>query len=146
VGFPARSPHSIAIGATTDQAKLANYSNIGPEISIVAPWSGGKQGIFTTDVSTANRGFNLGTIAAGGADGLHTTSFGGTSSATPLAAGVGALVLSVKPGLTRAELKQLLETTADKIGPDDDAVTGHSKKFGFGRVNAEAAVKKAQSL
>lgn len=142
VGFPARLPTAIAIGATTDQAKLADYSNIGPEISVVAPSSGGKQGIFTTDVSIPVRGFNVGLAAAGGADGLHTNSFGGTSSATPLTAGVGALVLSVKPTLTRDELKQLLADTADRIGPDHDA-TGHSNRFGFGRVNAEAAVNAA---
>jgi subtilisin family serine protease len=146
VGFPARLPSVIAVGASTDQGKLAVYSNIGPEIWVVAPSNGGKQGIFTTDVSFANRGFNLGSAAAGGADGLHTNSFGGTSSATPLAAGVGALVLSVKASLTRAELKQLLADTADRIGNDHDPTTGQSDRFGFGRVDAEAAVKKAQTL
>jgi subtilisin family serine protease len=145
VAYPARSPHAIAVGASTDNGKLASYSNRGLEVSLVAPSSGGVQGIFTSDVSSPNRGFNLGTAAAGGTDGLHTNSFGGTSSATPLAAGVGALVLSVKPSLTRAELKALLESTADKIGNDHDAATGHSKSFGFGRVNAEAAVKKAKT-
>lgn len=117
--------------------------NVGPEVWIVAPSSGGKQGIFTTDVSLPNRGFNLGTGAAGGADGLHTNSFGGTSSATPLTAGVGALVLSVKPSFKRDELKHLLAETADKIGSDHDPATGHSPRFGFGRVNAEAAVRAA---
>jgi len=141
VGFPARSSHAIAVGATTDTGKLAFYSNFGPEISVVAPSSGGIQGIFTTDVSIPNRGFNLGTAAAGGVDGLHTNSFGGTSSATPLAAGVAALVLSVKPNLTRDQLKQHLQSTADKIGPDHDAGTGHSQRFGHGRVNAAKAVQ-----
>ena len=140
VSFPANLPAAIAVGASTDQAKLASYSNTGPEISIVAPSSGGKQGIYTTDVSLSNRGFNLGSVSAGGTNGFHTNSFGGTSSATPLAAGVAALVLSVNPKLDRQQLKEKLQDTADKIGSGYNA-TGHSNRFGFGRVNAEEAVK-----
>ncbi|HKE02332.1 MAG TPA: S8 family serine peptidase, partial [Planctomycetota bacterium] len=144
VGYPASDPNAIAVGASTDQATLAFYSNVGPEIAVVAPSSGGKRGIFTTDVSIPNRGFNIGLAAEGGADGLHTNSFGGTSSATPLTAGVGALVLSVDPKLTRLELRDVLTRTADKIGGGYDA-QGHSNKFGFGRVSAEKAVTAAQA-
>lgn len=145
VSFPASHPDAIAVGASTDQGKLASYSNVGPPLWLVAPSSGGKQGIFTTDVSVPNRGFNLGNPDTGGADGLHTNQFGGTSSATPLAAGVAALVLSAKPALTRQELKDLLARTARKIGPDHDPTTGHSNQFGFGRVDAAAAVKAAKA-
>ncbi len=89
------------------------------------------------------RGFNLGNgVEKGGADRLHTNGFGGTSAATPLAAGIGALVLSVRPSLSREELKGLLEETADKIGGDYDA-NGHSNELGFGRVNAGKAVSEA---
>jgi subtilisin family serine protease len=112
---------------------------------VTAPSSGGKRDIFTTDVSIANRGFNTGNAAAGGVDGLHTNSFGGTSSATPLAAGVAALVLSVNPSLTVAQLKQVLASTADKIGSGYNAA-GHSEKFGYGRVNAAKAVNAAREL
>lgn len=144
VGFPANSPHSIGVGASTDADGLASYSNTGAEVSIVAPSSGGALGIFTTDVSMHNRGFNTGTAAAGGAEGLHTNSFGGTSSATPLAAGIAALMLSANPKLTRGEVKRMLESTADKIGPAGSyGANGHGKKFGFGRVNALAAVTAA---
>lgn len=145
VGFPANQPEAIAVGASTDQGKIASYSNVGPEIWVVAPSSGGKRGIFTTDVSLPNRGFNLGTAAAGGTNGLHTNDFGGTSSATPLVAGVAALVLSVKPSLTRDQVKEVLKASTDKIGTGYNA-QGHSKKFGYGRINAEKAVKRAQAM
>jgi subtilisin family serine protease len=145
VAYPARDPNAIAVGASTDQAKLADYSNVGPEIAFVAPSSGGVRGIFTTDVSVAQRGFNIGTADAGGADGLHTNDFGGTSSATPLAAGVGALVLSVRPDLTAAQVRDVMKETCDKIGSGFDA-NGHSDEFGHGRVNAEEAVKRAETL
>jgi subtilisin family serine protease len=142
VSYPASDPNAIAVGASTDTGQRASYSNVGPQLAMVAPSSGGILGIFTTDIAEANRGFNLGVAAAGGADGLHTNSFGGTSSATPLAAGVGALMLSVNPGLTRAALKAVLIQTADKIGTGYDA-NGHSNEFGFGRVNAAKAVAAA---
>ncbi len=146
VAFPANLPEAIAVGASTDQAKLADYSNVGPELWVVAPSSGGMARIYTTDVSIPNRGFNLGTPEAGGKDGLHTNAFGGTSSATPLAAGVGALVLSVKKNLTRDQLKNVLKDTADPIGDDHDPGTGHSPRFGYGRVNAAKAVAHAKRL
>lgn len=145
ISYPAAYPEAIAIGASTDQGGLAPYSNVGPEQWLVAPSSGGVQGIYTTDVSNPGRGFNIGVDQAGGTDGLHTNSFGGTSAATPLAAGVGALVLSVKGSLTRDELKQVLADTADKIGNGYDA-NGHSRHFGYGRVNAARAVEYASSL
>lgn len=145
IGFPASDLNAVAVGASTDTGERADYSNFGPQISIVAPSSGGIKGIFTTDVSIANRGFNIGLMAAGGADGLHTNSFGGTSSATPLAAGVAALVLSVRPDLDRATLKSVLEKSADRIASDHDG-SGHSIEFGFGRVNAAEALARAKAL
>jgi len=145
VGFPAKDTNAIAVGASTDKATLADYSNVGSEVAFVAPSSGGVRGIFTTDVSVANRGFNLGRVDKGGADGRHTNSFGGTSSATPLAAGVAALVLSINPNLTRSDLRDVLTTTAKKIGSGYDA-NGHSHRFGFGRIDAGKAVETAVSM
>jgi subtilisin family serine protease len=123
VAFPARDPNAIAVGAVTDLEQRADDSNFGPEIAVMAPSSGGAQAIFTTDVSIPGRGFNP--------DGLYTHRFGGTSAAAALAAGTGALVLSVHPDLNREELKELLQSTADKIGG------------GCGRVNAGRAVGEA---
>jgi subtilisin family serine protease len=143
VGFPAKDANAVAVGASTDQADLANYSNTGPEVDVVAPSSGGIEGIFTTDVSVAGRGFNIGKVSEGGKDGLHTNSFGGTSSATPLAAGVAGLVLSVNPKLSRKEVQDVLQSTADKIGTGYDA-QGFSPRFGRGRVNAARAVAEAK--
>jgi subtilisin family serine protease len=144
VGFPASSDDVIAVGASTDQARRADYSNVGPEMDVCAPSSGGIEDIFTTDVSRPpGRGFNVGLAEAGGADGLHTNAFGGTSSATPLAAGVGALVLSVRGRLDREALRDILCQSADKIDRGYDA-SGHSPEYGFGRVNAARAVEAAR--
>jgi subtilisin family serine protease len=145
VEYPARDPLAIAVGASTDQGALADYSAIGKQIAFVAPSGGGVRGIYATDVSYPDRGFNLGSAQAGGADGLHTNDFSGTSSATPLAAGVAALVLSARSGLSRGQVRELMEQTCDKIGSGYDA-NGHSPRFGHGRINAGRAVAAAKAL
>jgi subtilisin family serine protease len=137
VGFPARDQNCIAVGASTDQAIRADYSNVGPQLSVVAPSSGGIRGIFSTDLSRINRGFDL--------QRDHTDSFGGTSAATPIAAGVAALMMSLHPGLGREEVRSILQETAEKIGQGYDA-RGHSNEFGFGRIDAGRAVDEAARL
>jgi subtilisin family serine protease len=144
VGYPARDANAIAVGASTDQGTIAGYSNVGPEIAFVAPSSGGTRRIFTTDVSFANRGFNTGTAAAGGTDGLHTNAFGGTSSATPLAAGIAALALSARPELTVGQVRAVMTSTCDRIGSGYDA-NGRSRQYGYGRLNAGKAVAAAKA-
>jgi subtilisin family serine protease len=146
VGFPASVPEAVAVGASTDQGRRADYSNTGPELWVVAPSSGGVTGVYTTDLSYPRRGFNLGTAAAGGKNGLYTNDFGGTSSATPLVAGVAALLRSVNPNLTAGQIKQILADTADKIDSGNtpyDPTTGRNDDYGHGRVNAQRAVAAA---
>lgn len=145
VGFPASDSGAIAVGASTDQAELAWYSNVGPQLDVVAPSNGGIQDVYTTDVSYSGRGFNVGAVDAGGKDGLRTNSFGGTSSATPLAAGIGALLISANAGLTSEQVRAIMRETADKIGTGYDR-RGRSRDFGYGRVNAGRAVTEAISL
>jgi subtilisin family serine protease len=147
VSYPAASSNAIGVGASTDQDAIAPYSQRGPEVSVVAPSNGGTKGITTTDVSYANRGFNVGQAGEGGADGLHTNTFGGTSSATPLAAGVAALVLSVDPKLTRDQVKEILQQSATQIGPAGSYDANRfSQIYGYGCVDAAAAVAAAQAM
>jgi len=148
VAYPAAYEYSIAVGASTDKGQRAFYSKWGPELWVVAPSGGGRSNIFTTDISTPGRGLNPGNEHAGGADGLYTSAFFGTSAATPLAAGVAALMLSVNPALDRDAVKQILADTADKIGTGEvyDPQTGHNDRYGYGRVNAGAAVDTASRM
>jgi subtilisin family serine protease len=142
VGFPAADPNAIGVGASTDADELASYSNRGREVHVVAPSSGGTRGIWATDVSTPGRGFNTGQGGAGDPEGLFTNDFGGTSSATPLVAGLCALLLSVRATLSIDEVRGLLATGAKKIGAASayDA-NGHSDRFGFGRIDAAASLR-----
>jgi subtilisin-like proprotein convertase family protein len=104
-------------------------------------------GIWTVD-RTGRAGYNpdpdTGDVA--GDIGLkYTNGFGGTSSACPGAAGVAALVISRNPALRRQEVKEILRQACDRIDPQggDYDARGHSKKYGYGRLNAEAAVRLA---
>lgn len=137
-GF-ANHPDVIAVAASNSRDQRSNYSNFGAAISVCAPSSGaGGWGVLTSDVTgMAGAGAFLGY-----ADGDYTYDFGGTSSACPLVAGIAALVLSVKPNLSAAEVKRLLQGSARKIGPPSSYKNGHSRQFGHGCVNALAAVLK----
>lgn len=133
-GF-ALHPDVIAVAASNSQDKRSSYSNFGPELAFCAPSSGSPgRRIVTTD----RRG------SQGYASEDYTREFGGTSSATPLAAGLAALILSVNPELSSAEVKQIMRDTADKIdAPNGQYVNGHSPLYGHGRINAFKAVQLA---
>jgi subtilisin family serine protease len=135
-GF-ALHPDVIAVAASNSRDEHSSYSNYGSAIAICAP-SDGSPGrkIVTTD-RRGFSGYNM--------NGDYTFSFGGTSSATPLAAGLAALMLSVNPGLTAAQVKQIMMETADKIDPaGGQYVGGHSPLYGHGRINAQRAVQQAR--
>jgi subtilisin family serine protease len=132
-------PDVIAVAASTSRDQRSNYSNHGAEIWVCAPSSGaGGWGILTSDVtgSTVNGG-NL--IPLGYDPSDYTYEFGGTSSACPLVAGVCALVLSANPALTAPQVRHILRTTARPMGGQ----ANHTKEFGHGCVDAEAAVRAA---
>lgn len=82
------------------------------------------------------------------ADGFYTAKFGGTSSACPGAAGVAALILSVRPKLTRDQVKDIIAATCEKIDAAGGTYNaqGWSPLYGYGRIDAEAAVKRALTL
>lgn len=133
--------------------------------------------IFTTDIR-GDEGYNRETTGAVDPVNIPTNAldytgrFGGTSSATPLAAGICALMLSLNDELTRQQVQYILEATADKIGtrtarqdsPPSQPQPGFEanydpngfdqfthtdgqrySRYGFGRVNARRAVQAVQT-
>lgn len=147
VNFYAAHPDVICVAASDSKDRYARYSNQGMEVSVCAPSNGDWPLLAARaswDPGTTIRGDGAWKYFADGKwrDGLYKH-FGGTSGATPIVAGVCALMLSANPNLTAREVKEILQSTADKIGPPSEYVNGHSRKFGFGRVNADKAVAEA---
>ena len=140
------SRYSIAVAAITHYGEQSWYSEPGANILVTAHSNGGipqgnYEGITTTDIT-----------GSGGYDGGDVThDFGGTSSATPLVSGVIALVLEANPDLTWRDVQNILVHSSRKNDANDSSWNmngaGHdvSHKFGFGAVDAGAAVSLAQN-
>ncbi len=163
-------PDVITVSAVTSMNKKAVYSNWGRNISVCAPSNNAlpgmwfqETGFIYTQPSIRQPVYGRGMLttdqlgAAGYDKGNFTSNFGGTSSATPVVAGVAALILSVNPNLTAKQVKNILEETADKIvdsEPDPQLglslgsydTNGHSQWFGYGKVNAAKAVEAARAF
>jgi hypothetical protein len=140
IGFPSRHPRAFAVGASTSRGRRPRYSNYGEGLAFLAPSDDddGRVGITTTDVSNRGKGYAPGSA--------YCHDFGGTSSATPLAAGIAALILSVNADLTWEQVGDILKRTADKIGGAQARYRrGYSTEYGHGRVNAAAAVEAAKA-
>jgi hypothetical protein len=134
----------LAVAASNDRSRRSVYSDRGGAVFCSFPSSDFEfreedhpapltPGIWTTDL--------MGRV--GDSADNYTNSFGGTSSACPGAAGVAALVLSRNPSLRWDEVKDVLRRSCDRIDPEGGKydADGHSPNYGYGRLNAEKAVR-----
>ena len=136
------SHHGVTVVCAVDNSGVrAPYSEQGPNLWVCAP-SGplSPPGITTT----STEGY------------LYRDTFWGTSAAAPIVSGVVALVRSANRTLTWRDVKLILAETARKNHPSDSGwqqagrrvgsgTYEHNHKYGFGVVNAEAAVQLAAS-
>lgn len=146
VSYYAAHPDVIAVAACTSKDEHARYSNRGRQVSICAPSNGDWPLVAARawwDQGDTRYQGNQRFWADGRSRGDKYMHFGGTSGATPIVAGICALMLSVNPDLTSRDVKQILKDTADKIGSPSEYLNGHSLRFGYGRVNADRAVAEA---
>jgi subtilisin family serine protease len=125
ISYPAGYDHVIGVGATTNKDEKADFSQYNSSVDVSAP---GK------DVYSTLPTYPV-TSTMGGEYQNNYDYLSGTSMACPMAAGVGALVKSHEPSLSNAEIERRLEGTADDLG-----TKGRDDKFGYGRVNAAAAL------
>jgi len=100
-------PGVMHIAALASTARRSHYSNYGPGIALCAP---------TNNVHTYYRmivrGLGITTTTGEATDVTHV--FGGTSSATPLVAGIVGLTISANPNLSALEAISILKQTASK--------------------------------
>ena len=141
----ANSIYTIAVGAFDSQSRQAYYSESGANLVITSPSDGATPALGKT---TTDR-----TGSAGYASGDYAADFGGTSSATPTAAGVIALMLEANPNLGWRDVQEILMRSAKKVNLGDadwktpiaPANINHNHKFGAGLIDAEAAVNMAKT-
>ncbi|MBL8762246.1 MAG: S8 family serine peptidase [Phycisphaerae bacterium] len=137
----ASSRYVVSVGAIGDEDFRAYYNELGSSHLVVAPSNGNTRGIYTTDV----------TGGGGYSSGDYTPDFGGTSSACPLGAGVVALMLEANPDLSWRDVQHILILTARKCDEFNSqwSLNGAGRwvsyHYGFGAINASAAVALAQT-
>ena len=112
------NPYIVSVGAVDANDSLYSWSSYGADVDVVAPGCTGA------------------TTAIGGAYG----SFCGTSNAAPEVSGLLALIFSINPTLTPADAVSILTSTATDLGS-----VGVDAKYGWGRIDAGAAVTKAKT-
>jgi subtilisin family serine protease len=113
VGFPATDEHVMAVGSTDHNDERASSSNFGPELDIAAPGVS----ILSTQLGDTYD---------------HSS---GTSFASPHVAGTAALMFSLNPAATNTQVRDCITSTADDLG-----AAGRDDYYGFGRLNAAAAL------
>ncbi len=119
--YPAAYNGVLAVAATDQNDVKATYSNYGTYVGVAAP---GNAIISTWDVSSYNYQLY------------------GTSFASPLTAGVAALVASRFPSYTPLQIAQQIRVNCDNI---DAQNPGFKYMLGAGRINAYKAVSNTNS-
>jgi proprotein convertase subtilisin/kexin type 2 len=143
----------MAVGAVNNLGEKSSYSEWGANLWVSAP--GGEfcdtNAITTTD-RTGAVGINISDATTGPGDYTnrnYTKCMNGTSAATPVVSGVTALVLQANPNLGWRDVRYILAKTARKNDASDDgwadngASVPYNHKYGFGVVDADAAVTMA---
>jgi len=129
------SPYVITVSAFEQDGDILEYATPGANILVSAPG----RGLITTD-GLANAGY---------ANTDYVT-VEGTSFAAPNVSGVIALMKEANPGLSYSDIQNILVLTSRQIGPDagwqtNGAGLHYSHSYGFGAVDAHAAVRMAET-
>ena len=145
IAYPARANGVISVGATTEHMCLADYSNTGSGLDLVAP-GGGADADIPEDPVHCHPGARPGrdvyqlTLTGGSYRRFGLPSgYQGTSMATPHVSAAAALVIAtgiVGRRPSPATVERRLESTARDLG-----TPGHDSRYGYGLLNAAAATQ-----
>lgn len=151
-------PYTINVAASKADGQITSYSTPGASVLVTAPGSD-PNSIISTDRQGVD-GYNTEPGEAGNYTNTDNSYFNGTSAATPIAAGVVALILQANPKLGYRDVQEILVYSSKRVvflnQPDvpsmvNDAtdwnggglLTGDD--FGYGNIDALAAVRLAES-
>jgi serine protease len=142
VAYPARAKHVMAVGATTEHGCIADYSNTGPGLSVMAPGGGadafvdadpnckpledpGRDVYQYTFRGTSPRRFGL------------PSGYEGTSMAVPHVSATAALIIGsgvLGPKPSPDAVQQRIQSTARDLG-----TPGYDMTYGYGLLDAGAS-------
>ena len=124
---PADADSAIAVGAVNDSLQIAGFSGRGPTAD----------GRIKPDVVAMGVAVQNASSTAGYSKG------NGTSFSSPLVAGVVCQLLQVNPDLNPIDVRDILRNTANRSNNDNNTA---NNTYGWGVINAEAAIQVAQLL
>ena len=136
----------IGVGASGENNDVTSYSNYGKNIDILAP--GGDSQLSTGVLGIDDMG-SSGSLEQRDLVNNNYAFTNGTSFSAPIASGVVAMMYAVNPNITPKEVKEILESTATKVGKNSDASyddNGFDEKRAYGKINAGKAVMEAKRL
>jgi len=141
IQYPAAYTNTFAVAATDYQEERSYFSSTGSFVDIAAP--GGD-----TSVDLNGDGFADGilqqTFRNNSDTGISDFSYWfyqGTSMAAPHVSALAALILSVDNSLSPTQVRDIIETTAE-----DKGATGRDNEYGYGLIDAFAALQSAGSV
>lgn len=151
------NPHTISVAAVDQNGFVSSYSTHGASLLVSAFGTPGQ--VVTTD-RVGSEGYN----ASG--DSNYVFDFNGTSAAAPMVSGVVALMLEANPNLGWRDVQEILAYSARHVGTSVGFSTNgaeeyawtfngadnwnggglhFSNDYGFGLVDAKAAVRLAET-
>lgn len=131
--LPASCNHVITVGSTTLDGKRAYYSNFGRDVDVMAPG-----GDLKADLNHDGVGDGILSTVKDPAGSYSYAYYEGTSMAAPHVAGAAALILSLNPELSPADVESIIKRGAKPIS-DATCALG----CGAGLIDVAAALEEA---
>jgi subtilisin family serine protease len=155
VSEPSCSDDVISVAAYASQYQTSGISTAGGAIASFSSYGPRYDGVMKPDISApgvsvissmssfTDAAFtSIGSIDFNGRT-YHFAKLSGTSMASPMVAGVSALILDANPYLTARQVKEIIMQTARQDNFTGVIPTGGSNRWGAGKINAYAAVQLA---
>ena len=127
--YPAAFDHVIAVGTTNQNDEREPNSEWGPYLDVMAPGE-------LVPAPWYNLSYDNPHIYA-----LFAPNLGSSAVAAPHVSGLAALIWSVNPDLSPDEVEDIIKASADKVGSDPYDESGRNDLYGYGRINAETALR-----